>query len=115
MTTIDEQVLSRTVGKAIARHRQERQLTQAEVAEKLGIGNEAVSRIERGIVIPTVARLVELATIFDCDVSELLTETSNRTTDQAQYLYRLLAPLDGADRELVVRLVEQLAERFGKG
>lgn len=112
MTTVDEKELTATVGKAIARHRQKRELTQAQVAEKLGIGNEAVSRIERGKVIPTVARLVELATIFECEVSDLLTETSHRTTDQAQYLHRLLAPLNVADRELVIKLVEQLVERL---
>ncbi|WP_330220790.1 helix-turn-helix domain-containing protein [Pseudomonas frederiksbergensis] len=33
-------------------------------AERLGVGNEAVSPIERGIVMPGIERLVELASIF---------------------------------------------------
>jgi transcriptional regulator with XRE-family HTH domain len=32
----------------IAKHRSERNLTQEEVAERLGIGSEAISRLERG-------------------------------------------------------------------
>ncbi|MBV7515889.1 helix-turn-helix domain-containing protein, partial [Pseudomonas sp. PDM25] len=53
------------VGRAIAKQRSRRGLTQEEVAERLGVGNEAVSRIERGIVMPNIERLLELAGIFD--------------------------------------------------
>ncbi|MFT0701804.1 helix-turn-helix domain-containing protein [Citrobacter meridianamericanus] len=33
------------------------------MAERLGIGSEAISRIERGIVIPNISRLLEFAAI----------------------------------------------------
>ncbi|MDR2364349.1 MAG: helix-turn-helix domain-containing protein, partial [Zoogloeaceae bacterium] len=85
--------LTGTVGRAIARQRMLSGLTQEEVAERLGVGNEAVSRIERGIVMPNVARLVELAAIFGCDTAELLTEASSRPHDQANRVSRLLATL----------------------
>jgi transcriptional regulator with XRE-family HTH domain len=42
------------------------------VAEHLSIGLEAVSRMERGLVVPTIVRLAELAQLFDCDIAELL-------------------------------------------
>jgi DNA-binding XRE family transcriptional regulator len=58
-TKVDALALS--VGKAIAARRQDAGLTQEQVAEQLKIGNEAVSRMERGLVMPTVARLLELA------------------------------------------------------
>ncbi|MBV7515832.1 helix-turn-helix domain-containing protein, partial [Pseudomonas sp. PDM25] len=57
--------LARRVGQAIAKQRSRSGLTQEEVAERLGVGNEAVSRIERGIVMPNIERLLELAGIFD--------------------------------------------------
>ncbi|MGE5621522.1 MAG: helix-turn-helix domain-containing protein [Candidatus Bathyarchaeota archaeon] len=114
MAKYDETELARRVGKAMARYRQARDFTQEEVAEKLGIGNEAVSRMERGIVMPTVARLVELAEVFQCEASDLLTEASHRPADQAQYLDRLLSRLDSQDREMVVDMVEKLAARLAK-
>lgn len=114
MSSFDEDQLAKKIGKAIARHRQARKLTQEDVAELLKIGNEAVSRIERGLVMPTIARLVEFASIFQCDTSDLLTETSNRSVDQAQYLDRLLSKLDHQDRELVVGMVEKLTARLAK-
>ncbi|MCZ4063954.1 helix-turn-helix domain-containing protein [Oxalobacter aliiformigenes] len=67
-----EKAIAQAVGKAIAKKRMEKGLTQENVAEKLNIGYEAVSRIERGIVTPNIARLVELAEIFDCEIDELL-------------------------------------------
>jgi hypothetical protein len=46
-----------------------------------GIGNEAVSRIERGIGIPNIARLLGGAGIFCCEAAELLTEANSRPDD----------------------------------
>jgi len=114
MPSIDKSRIAEVVGRAIAKHRIASNLTQEQVAEQLGIGNEAVSRIERGIVIPTIVRLVELAEIFDCDASELLTEASNRASDQASFLSRLLSKLNGHDRTLIIEMVERLAARLAR-
>jgi len=114
MSNSDVDQLAKTVGKAIARHRQVCNLTQEEVAELLGIGNEAVSRMERGLVMPTIARLVELAQVFQCEASDLLTEVSTRSVDQAQYLERLLSRLDSQDRAMVVTMVETLTARLAQ-
>lgn len=102
------------VGRAIARQRNRCGLTQEEVAERLGIGNEAVSRIERGVVMPNIERLMELAAIFGCETADLLTEASTRPEDQASRIQYLLSALDHADRQLVMGLVESLAERLGR-
>lgn len=101
-----------TIGNAIAKMRKQKDLTQEEVAEKLGIGVEAVSRIERGIVIPTVQRLLVLADIFSCDAADLLTDASSRGQDQALKLAKLIEPLSIEDRKLVTEMVERLATRL---
>jgi len=71
-----------------------------------------VSRMERGTVMPTIARLAELAEIFECNVAELLTESSNRSCDQASHLNELLSRLEANDRETLVGIVETLAQRL---
>ncbi len=106
--------LALSIGKAIATRRQEAGLTQEQVAEQVKIGNEAVSRMERGLVMPTVARLLELASLFHCDAASLLVESSNRPAEQAQRLAQMLARLDSADREMVLAMVEQLTQRLAK-
>ncbi|ARK79254.1 transcriptional regulator [Burkholderia pseudomallei] len=100
------------VGRAIAKQRVISGLTQDKVAERLGIGLEAVSRMERGVVIPTVARLFELADIFQCDAADLLTEASSRSSDQASHLTRLLSRLSAADRTLLLEVFERLSTRL---
>ncbi|MDD0841165.1 helix-turn-helix domain-containing protein [Pseudomonas sp. Gutcm_11s] len=107
--------LAKVIGLAIARQRVFCELTQEQVAERLGIGGEAVSRIERGIVMPTVERLVELASIFGCETAELLTEGSSRPEDQARRLQNLLTTLKADDRTLVLEMVERLVGRLSHG
>lgn len=104
--------LARTIGQAIAHRRSLAELTQEEVAEKLGLGNEAVSRLERGKATLSVVRLMELAELFGCEAADLLTETSVRVDDQARQLQQLLTKLNSDDRALVVGVVKQLSERL---
>ena len=103
MTNINLKELAQSVGKAIARQRLQSGLTQEAVAEHLGIGMEAVSRMERGVVVPTIARL-----------AELLRETSNRPTEQAIVLTQQLARLDDGDRTLLLDTIERLVERLAR-
>jgi transcriptional regulator with XRE-family HTH domain len=114
MPDTDIERLAGVVGRAIARNRVAAGLTQEQVAEQLGIGNEAVSRIERGVVMPNVARLMELADVFDCGIADLLTEVSSRPSDQAKHLARLLISVSSKDREMIVDIVERLTARFAK-
>lgn len=104
--------LAVAVGRAIAKQRVTSGLTQEQVAERLGIGLEAVSRMERGTVIPTVVRLFELADIFACDAADLLTEASSRSSDQANYLDRLMSRLSTADRTMLLEVFERLSTRL---
>ena len=112
MSRTDTDQLAITIGKAIAKHRTAKKLTQEGLAELLGLGNEAVSRMERGTVMPTVYRLVELADIFQCNASDLLTEVSHRPSDQAAHLNALLMPMTQSDRDCLIEIMERLAQQL---
>lgn len=112
MANNDLKRLAVLTGKAIAKHRIRMGLTQEEVGVRLGIGNEAVSRIERGLRKPNIERLIEFANIFECDLAELLTEMSPRATEQSVRIHDLLVPLAPEDRQFVVEIVERLADRL---
>ncbi|QNF13366.1 helix-turn-helix transcriptional regulator [Aeromonas jandaei] len=114
MTDINFEQLAKNVGKAIGRQRNQAVFTQEQVAEHLNIGMEAVSRMERGIVVPTVVRLAELAQLFGCELADFLRETSNRPTEQGIVLSQQLARLDDADRTLLLETVERLVERLAR-
>ena len=112
MTDINFDDLAKSVGKAIGRQRQQAGLTQDQVAEHLDIGMEAVSRMERGKVVPTVVRLAELAQLFECELADFLRETSNRPTEQGIVLSQQLAKLDTEDRALVLEVLDKLVARL---
>lgn len=52
--------------------RKKAKLTQAEVAEKLGISDAAVCQWEKGETMPTASRLLQLAELYKCSVDKLL-------------------------------------------
>lgn len=106
--------LALRLGSAIAHHRELAGLTQEQVSEALGIGNQAVSRMERGAVMPTMPRLFEFATLFGCRIDELILAASDREADQAATIAIQIANVHPRDRELLSGLVKQLAEHFGK-
>src|SRR5690606_23380578 len=66
------QLDSRKTGALIARLRREKDWTQLELAERLHITPQAVSRWETGDSFPDIALLAELAHLFDISIDALL-------------------------------------------
>ena len=69
------------VGKTIAFYRKEHGMTQKELADRLHISYQAVSKWEVGAGIPTVEMLYELSAIFHVSMDALLNDEQrdNRT------------------------------------
>lgn len=105
---IDKQQFAKLLGANIAKYRQQQNLTQEQLAELLGIGNEAVSRIERGVSMPSLMRLVELANVFQCKMADLFTYNNATDKDQMDYLSMLLQQTPPQDRYFVIEMVEKL-------
>ena len=66
------------IGKFIAECRKQKNLTQMQLSEKLGITDKAVSKWERGLAMPDSSIMLELCGILSISVNELLSgEKSN--------------------------------------
>ena len=61
-----------SVGNFIAELRKEKGLTQAELAERVGVTGGAVSKWERGLCYPDIETVVRLAEVLDLSVGEIL-------------------------------------------
>ena len=76
------------IGEFISTQRKKNGLTQAALAEKLGITDRAVSKWERGKGLPDVSLMLDLCEIFGITVNELLCgeminmENSNQKNEQ---------------------------------
>ena len=64
-------------GKFIANCRKQKNLTQIQLAEKLGITDKAVSKWERGVAMPDSSIMLELCDILGISVNELLSGEKN--------------------------------------
>ena len=60
------------IGSFIAECRKKANLTQMQLAEKLGITDKAISKWERGIAMPDTSIMLELCDILSISVNELL-------------------------------------------
>ncbi|MBQ7335010.1 MAG: helix-turn-helix domain-containing protein [Clostridia bacterium] len=65
--------MKQTLGNRIAEKRRARGLKQDELAEKLGISSQAISKWENDISCPDISLLPALAAELDCSLDELLT------------------------------------------
>lgn len=80
-------------GKLISRKRKEKNLTQEQLAEKLGVSNKTVSKWENGRCMPDYSVIEKLCRELDITVAELLFgEKAENETDGEKYgllLYRI--------------------------
>lgn len=84
------------LGQAIKALRIKQQMTQAELAERVGMSTNAVSQIELGKTIPPKATVERLAQAFGIPVSYILIATIEEQDipEEKRVLYRaLLEPL----------------------
>ena len=76
------------IGKFIAECRKQKNLTQMQLAEKLGITDKAISKWERGIAMPDSSIMLEFCDILGISVNELLSgekinmENNNQKNEQ---------------------------------
>ncbi len=80
-------------------------LTQAQVAERLSVEKESISRMESGKIALNLERLQQFADIYGCTVPDLVRDSSADILSQAQSIADLLSLLNAKEREAVVRFV----------
>ena len=94
------------IGKFISEKRKEAGLTQAQLAEKLGITDRAVSKWETGRSLPDAAIMMDLCAVLKITVNDLLSgeevsmENYNKKTDKV--LIEMVRQKEEADKRLLV-------------
>lgn len=93
------------LGERIAEKRKEQGLTQAELAEKMMVTRQTVSRWEAGTGLPDVERIAELAAVLGVSCDYLLTDAADQSP----------ADMDDSSKEPVVsRLLRGLSGKTVK-
>lgn len=69
------------VGQFLKKLRSQKSITQAELAEVLGVSNRSISRWENGITMPDFDLVIELAKYYEVEVGEILDGERKDTMD----------------------------------
>ena len=93
------------IGKFIAECRKQNNLTQMQLAEKLGITDKAVSKWERGIAMPDSSIMIELCDILNITVNDLLcgevVTMDNYNKEMEKKLIDMVKQKEEADKRLL--------------
>lgn len=100
------------LGRNIFERRKELGWTQAELAEKIGVDTETVSRFERGSNLPSLSRLETLASVLGVPLSKLIAQSSHQPNTQAEVITEWLAALESNDREFVMDALKRLCSHL---
>lgn len=110
---MDKNQLTDLIGKNVCKYREQSGMTQAQLAEKIGVGTPYVSRIERGEKCMKLYTLYSLAEALDVSCDALLYPES--TSTHVNTIVRLLENRPAAYLAGIEALIRACAEHFGVG
>ncbi len=106
--------LALRVGRGIAERRKLLGLTQEALAARIGVTFESISRIERGVALPTLLRLDSIATAMGTDAAVFLRPPEKPVGTRQRALARIDTLLSGrSSREL--DLIADVVARILRG
>jgi transcriptional regulator with XRE-family HTH domain len=109
-----DQGLDRRLGRNVAKLRKTLGWTQEDLAHRLGVEPETISRLERGTTLPSLKSLEKLAAIFGARIADLLEEPVPEVSEEAALIHAWIAALDADDKEYVMDCVRRLCIHLGK-
>lgn len=89
------------IGRFIAECRKEKNITQEQLAEKLGVTNKSISRWENGKNMPDLSLLIPLCEILEVSINELLCgERLNKINYQEKLEENIINTIDYTDKKI---------------
>ena len=102
------------LSKNISNRRRELGLTQAQLAEKMGIEPETLSRFERGKNLPSLSTLEKLADLLLVSVADLLAEQPKIADDDALIFTSWISDLSASDKTFARSILKQCCDYLGQ-
>ena len=104
------------IGKRFKENREIQELTQADLAEKVGTSVTYISSVERGISFPRGDKLVALLNAFHCSADSVFCDVVKASAKQrASILYDMLLELPSKEQNRILETVEFLIRQSKNG
>jgi transcriptional regulator with XRE-family HTH domain len=104
--------LAKRLGSRIAERRKQLEWTQDQLAERVGVDAETISRFERGANLPSLPTLDRLSTALRVEVGDLLSKAVPVVPDDAAKLGVWIEGLSSKDRSFVMKIVRDCCEHL---
>jgi transcriptional regulator with XRE-family HTH domain len=107
-----EKTTALRLGANIKELRKAKQLTQAALAERIGIDPESISRFERATVIPSLTTLERVAIVLGVGMADLFAGVSTHQSAIQLRIGTILGELSKEDQVFLLDSMTSLAERL---
>lgn len=108
----DSDELASRLGKRIATRRKSLAWTQDDLAERMGVDAETISRFERGAHLPSLPTLERLAVALRVEVGALLSKSGPAKADDVAALAAWMDGLSTGDRKFVLSVARDCCEHL---
>jgi transcriptional regulator with XRE-family HTH domain len=109
-------MLSRRIGRNIAILRKRRGLTQEKLAEKTGLSQNFIARLETGSKNPSIETIEAIANAIGCDIEEIVRKDPDNTNIRTKDLHNRLdkiIEICGKEKTLkILRIIEEILSCF---
>ena len=90
---------SRKIAEFIFQCRNEKKMTQSDLAERIGVSVQSISKWETGKAVPSFEHLNELCNVFDLTLTELLNGEKIESQDAPFSVFLIIT----TDKESIIR------------
>ena len=112
---MEEKRFLKELGSRMRTFRVSGKLTQAQIAEKVGVEQSFYSQVERGAATPSIKSLLAIARALGVEVIALLPgERRIKFSAEERAIIRLLRSMDQKKRRAFVEIVSEIASRLNR-
>lgn len=104
--------LAKCLGRNIAARRKQLAWTQDQLAERVEVDAETISRFERGAHLPSLPTLDRLASVMRVQIGELMSELAITAEDDALAISAWLHGLSQENRRFVLSIARECSEHL---
>lgn len=97
-----------TLGEKITKLRKEKKFSQIDIANSIGVSRDAISKYERGDIVPSVENAKKIADVLDVSLDYLVSEEERQEAIDNTMVKRIkeLQKLSATDRHSILSVID---------
>ena len=99
------------IAQKIKSARKSANITQAELAEKIGVSTNAVAKLETNLMKASLKTLINITNVLNLDINQLIVDENIMRKDESSkdiFFENLIYSLSKSDRDLIIHIINGL-------